>query len=244
MHTNYDRFNLFKLFENKKSDVITQVDLDTALFRAISDNDVYLVELLLSAGASPNAIETHTLLSPLQSAVLINSLILTRLFVKIDEVDINYCDSLNYDALTHALSNPVLNIHIINCILGSDRLDINKNIDGESILHIALNRRLNTSEDYIIIDAIQKILSIPAFKHVKNFEGELPLHIVIKNNDLKVLRFFMELPNFKDLCNVKNNDSKTPVDLSRNNPRLYEILKLAQLGMFNGNKKEPLLEYE
>lgn len=201
--------------------------LDTPLLCAIHNNDVLSAELLLLAGANPNATGRTTWnitingttymggptppVSPLYLAVSMNQLPMVQLLLKY-KADPNDSQTDSQSLLFSVLDKP----EIVKALLdaGADAGATNSiernrvRFGGGPIYHETL---LQNAAEQNLVETVELLLQHGANPDVCNERGNSALHYATFNlSDEKV---FASLLGHKANPNVRNHDGKTPLDL-------------------------------
>jgi ankyrin repeat protein len=227
----FTNFNFFKAFEGKEPDKEDKNFLIQSLYDAIDNNNLTKVQILIECYKIDCNIKYGIgELTPLLSAIWSGSLQICRYLSSYEFIDINKSDGLLNTPLQTSIIVPIKNNWVFNCIVGHNSCDINhKNDSGDSALHLAIKERTSSDEQSKLLEIIYKLL-----EH-KNLEVEAVdadkrniLHISCLNSDVEVVKLIMKKVDISKLICMKDSDNKRPIHYCNNNPRLYELLKLAE----------------
>ena len=138
--------------------------------------------------------------------------ILEKLFsLSKEPFNINYQDEKGNSALHYACDEG--NLKIAEILLKANSDPNLKNYENETPLHFSANRGY--------FDISKLLIENDALLNVFDNKKNSPLHFVCKNNNIELVKYFLtKLPE----ADVKNEDNKTPIDLT-NNKEIKKIIK-------------------
>jgi len=208
------------------------------MHRAVFEQDIHLIEFLLSKGLLLDTIDSHGC-TPLHYAAAHGFLVIALFLIEYD-VDLNIQDHHGLTPLAHAVINQHMTIakHIINN--GKSNVDAQTST-GQTVLHYVASRGHN--------DLCKLLLSRGARRDIKNEAGHTALHLASCAGHLSIVE---QLITFESdsmnlvgkLVNKLDNILRTPLHYAVSVGKLDIVILLLNRGAYPNsqdiNKQTPL----